>query len=319
MGILDDLQRPVLVLGATGGQGGAVAAALIQAGRPVRALVRDPSSAGAVELAGAGAQLAVAEFTDREALTAAMRGWPRRSRSPARSSPDRCRGRARPGDHRCGRRGPVATPGVLLRRRGDRRHRRTAFREQGHSRAGAGGQQPAAYGGGAHLFLRQRPRRLPGPARRRPGTLAARGSPTAAARPQRPGLIRQAHPGRSRAVRRPPDRAGQRRADAAPDEPVPDGRAGPPRTVPRSAGLRHPQPGHGRHVGVPARRRLPGRHPGPAPRLPHGRLDLLHHVGRADVPAQWRPGHARAPAQRCVVTVLAGWPRGPGKRPWPAH
>ena len=55
MGILDDLQRPVLVLGATGGQGGAVAAALIQAGCPVRALVRDPSSAGAVELAGAGA------------------------------------------------------------------------------------------------------------------------------------------------------------------------------------------------------------------------------------------------------------------------
>ena len=74
MGIVDDLQRRVLVLGATGGQGGAVAAALIQAGRSVRALVRDPSSAGAVKLAGAGAQLAVAEFTDREALTAAMRG-----------------------------------------------------------------------------------------------------------------------------------------------------------------------------------------------------------------------------------------------------
>jgi uncharacterized protein YbjT (DUF2867 family) len=74
MGVQGDLQRPVLVLGATGGQGGAVAAALIRAGRPVRALVRDPSSAGAARLAGAGAQLAVAEFTDREALTAAMRG-----------------------------------------------------------------------------------------------------------------------------------------------------------------------------------------------------------------------------------------------------
>ena len=74
MGTQDDLRHPVLVLGATGGQGRAVAAALIRAGRPVRALVRDPSSAGAAKLAAAGAQLAVGDFTDREALTAAMRG-----------------------------------------------------------------------------------------------------------------------------------------------------------------------------------------------------------------------------------------------------
>jgi uncharacterized protein YbjT (DUF2867 family) len=74
MAIEDAAQRPVLVLGATGGQGGAVAAALIRAGRPVRALVRDPSSAGAAKLEAAGAELAVAEFTDAEALTAAMRG-----------------------------------------------------------------------------------------------------------------------------------------------------------------------------------------------------------------------------------------------------
>jgi uncharacterized protein YbjT (DUF2867 family) len=66
-------RRPVLVLGATGGQGGAVAAALIRAGRPVRALVRDPASPRAAKLRAAGADLAVAEFTDREALTAAMR------------------------------------------------------------------------------------------------------------------------------------------------------------------------------------------------------------------------------------------------------
>jgi uncharacterized protein YbjT (DUF2867 family) len=70
----DDPRRPVLVLGATGGQGGAVAAALILAGRPVRAVVRDPASAGAARLAAAGAGLAVAEFTDREALAVAMRG-----------------------------------------------------------------------------------------------------------------------------------------------------------------------------------------------------------------------------------------------------
>jgi uncharacterized protein YbjT (DUF2867 family) len=71
---IQQVSRPVLVLGATGGQGGAVAAALIRAGRQVRALVRDPSSAPAAKLAAAGAGLAVADFTDREALTAAMRG-----------------------------------------------------------------------------------------------------------------------------------------------------------------------------------------------------------------------------------------------------
>jgi len=68
-----DDRRPVLVLGATGGQGGAVSAALIRAGRPVRALVRDPASPGAAKLTAAGADLAVAAFTDQEALTAAMR------------------------------------------------------------------------------------------------------------------------------------------------------------------------------------------------------------------------------------------------------
>lgn len=65
---------PVLVLGATGGQGGAVAAALLRAGRPVRGLVRDPASPAARRLAAAGASLATGEFTDPEALEAAMRG-----------------------------------------------------------------------------------------------------------------------------------------------------------------------------------------------------------------------------------------------------
>jgi uncharacterized protein YbjT (DUF2867 family) len=67
-------RAPVLVLGATGGQGGAVAAALLEAGRPVRALVRNPASPEARQLAAAGARLAVGEFTDRDALAAAMRG-----------------------------------------------------------------------------------------------------------------------------------------------------------------------------------------------------------------------------------------------------
>jgi len=74
MNVHHDVQPPVLVLGATGGQGGAVADALIRARRPVRALVRDPASAAARRLAAAGAQLAVADFTDRDGLAAAMRG-----------------------------------------------------------------------------------------------------------------------------------------------------------------------------------------------------------------------------------------------------
>jgi uncharacterized protein YbjT (DUF2867 family) len=65
---------PVLVLGATGGQGGAVASALLSAGRPVRALVRDPGSDRAARLGAAGAELATGDFTDPAALTAAMRG-----------------------------------------------------------------------------------------------------------------------------------------------------------------------------------------------------------------------------------------------------
>jgi uncharacterized protein YbjT (DUF2867 family) len=42
---------PILVLGATGGQGGAVTDALLERGAPVRALVRDPASSRAHRLA----------------------------------------------------------------------------------------------------------------------------------------------------------------------------------------------------------------------------------------------------------------------------
>jgi uncharacterized protein YbjT (DUF2867 family) len=64
----------VLVLGATGGQGGAVAAALLRAGRQVRAFVRDPAASSARKLAAEGAELAAGQFSDRDALAAAMRG-----------------------------------------------------------------------------------------------------------------------------------------------------------------------------------------------------------------------------------------------------
>ncbi|MCG8919720.1 NmrA family NAD(P)-binding protein, partial [Actinokineospora sp. PR83] len=67
-------EPPVLVLGATGGQGGAVLRALRDAGRPVRALVRDPAAPAAARLAAAGVELAAGGFTDRAALAAAMSG-----------------------------------------------------------------------------------------------------------------------------------------------------------------------------------------------------------------------------------------------------
>ncbi|MGF7150150.1 uncharacterized protein YbjT (DUF2867 family) [Sphingomonas zeicaulis] len=63
-----------LVTGATGTQGGAVAAALLARGRPVRALVRDVETAAARALAVAGAELAVGSFDDPAALAAALRG-----------------------------------------------------------------------------------------------------------------------------------------------------------------------------------------------------------------------------------------------------
>jgi uncharacterized protein YbjT (DUF2867 family) len=65
---------PVLVLGATGGQGGAVVRALQAAARPVRALVRDLGSRSARRLADSGVELAAGGFTDRTALAAAMEG-----------------------------------------------------------------------------------------------------------------------------------------------------------------------------------------------------------------------------------------------------
>ncbi|WP_067574803.1 NmrA family NAD(P)-binding protein [Nocardia acidivorans] len=64
----------VLVTGATGKQGGATARRLLAAGRPVRALVRNPESAAAQALAAAGAELAVGDFDAPETLGGVMTG-----------------------------------------------------------------------------------------------------------------------------------------------------------------------------------------------------------------------------------------------------
>jgi uncharacterized protein YbjT (DUF2867 family) len=67
-------RRPVLVIGATGQQGGATARQLLDRGRPVNALVRDPDSAAAAALRAAGAELVAGDLDDPASLRAAMKG-----------------------------------------------------------------------------------------------------------------------------------------------------------------------------------------------------------------------------------------------------
>lgn len=64
----------VLVTGATGAQGGAVVDALLDAGRAVRALVRDPASAPARALSERGVQLCEGDFDDVRSIRAAVDG-----------------------------------------------------------------------------------------------------------------------------------------------------------------------------------------------------------------------------------------------------
>ncbi|MER7841882.1 NmrA/HSCARG family protein [Streptomyces sp. NPDC096040] len=69
--MIDD---PILVLAATGGQGGAVTEALLDRRAPVRALVRDPDHASARELARQGVEVVAGSLSDRGSLAAAMNG-----------------------------------------------------------------------------------------------------------------------------------------------------------------------------------------------------------------------------------------------------
>lgn len=66
--------RPVLITGATGGQGGSAAAHALKKGLRVRALVRDPDSEAARSLAASGIELARGDFNDDDALANAMEG-----------------------------------------------------------------------------------------------------------------------------------------------------------------------------------------------------------------------------------------------------
>lgn len=64
----------IVVAGATGRQGGAVARRLLAGGWHVRALTRSPASNAARDLASAGAEVVQADMGDRASLDAAMAG-----------------------------------------------------------------------------------------------------------------------------------------------------------------------------------------------------------------------------------------------------
>ncbi|MFF2729751.1 NmrA/HSCARG family protein [Streptomyces sp. NPDC058008] len=66
------VDAPVLVLGATGGQGRAVTHALLSRGARIRALVRDPHRGTARELAERGVEVMAGSLSDQGSLTTAM-------------------------------------------------------------------------------------------------------------------------------------------------------------------------------------------------------------------------------------------------------
>jgi uncharacterized protein YbjT (DUF2867 family) len=66
--------QQILVVGATGKQGGAVAHHLLKAGFTVRALTRDPEKPTAKRLADMGAELVAGNLNDRASLTSAVKG-----------------------------------------------------------------------------------------------------------------------------------------------------------------------------------------------------------------------------------------------------
>ncbi len=66
------MSQPIAVFGATGAQGEPVVQALLDAGRPVRAIAR--TEAHLQSLAGRGVQVAVADFAEPETLQRALEG-----------------------------------------------------------------------------------------------------------------------------------------------------------------------------------------------------------------------------------------------------
>ena len=81
--------QTVLVIGATGNQGGATARHLLAGGWPVRAFVRDGTAPAAAALAAVGAELVVGDLDDRASgggdVGGPVSGWSGR-RSPGSGS-----------------------------------------------------------------------------------------------------------------------------------------------------------------------------------------------------------------------------------------
>ncbi|MCI4655907.1 NmrA/HSCARG family protein [Sphingomonas aquatilis] len=71
---MENLDRVILVLGATGQQGGSVTRALTEDGWAVRALVRDPTSERALALSAIGVETVAGNLGDLDSLKAAAAG-----------------------------------------------------------------------------------------------------------------------------------------------------------------------------------------------------------------------------------------------------
>jgi len=80
-------ERPILVLGATGGQGGAVAAALLARGARVRAMVRRPEEPAVQRLTERGVEAVGGSLDDAASLGAYLHG--RAARDVERIRPGR--------------------------------------------------------------------------------------------------------------------------------------------------------------------------------------------------------------------------------------
>ena len=72
--VVDKNRNIILVTGATGNQGGAIAHQLLSSGCRVRAMTRNPQSAGSKALAAMGAELVKGDFDDPESLEYALKG-----------------------------------------------------------------------------------------------------------------------------------------------------------------------------------------------------------------------------------------------------
>jgi uncharacterized protein YbjT (DUF2867 family) len=72
---MENLNRTILVTGATGNQGGSIARQLLQRGKfKVRAMVRDENKPAAIALKQLGAELILADFNDLKSLERAVEG-----------------------------------------------------------------------------------------------------------------------------------------------------------------------------------------------------------------------------------------------------